>query len=296
MDEIMQLINQAGPIIEPAVEGIVMTVFGLLFARKNARINAIEEAKAQQFNAVLSEMLAEGKVSYMELYKCKNFLKIAKYADEMVRENKERVIVDEEYDIDWFIRFFDAVGNVSNEEMQKLWAKILAGEIESPNTFSLRTIGTVHNLSQKEAELFTKMTRLLLNEQEGMIFIMDTAHDFLVDVNELFGLYHDDILLLQDCGLLGSVQRNVRIDLNKQPAGLWNDSQLLKIRFNREDDVISLTYKYDAYPLTSVARQILPLVKQPSDDAYLMRIKEEIAARYSSNLKTSIETFDTSFA
>ena len=41
------------------------------------------------------------------------------------------------------MRFFDAVGNVSNEELQKLWGKVLAGEMQQPGSCSLRTMEVI---------------------------------------------------------------------------------------------------------------------------------------------------------
>ena len=62
-----------------------------------------------------------------------------------------------EYDFDWFIRFYEAVGNISNQEMQEKWAKILAGEISKPASFSLSTIDALKNMGQKDAILFEKI-------------------------------------------------------------------------------------------------------------------------------------------
>ena len=38
------------------------------------------------------------------------------------------------------MRFFDAVGNISEQELHLLWAKILAGELSRKGSFSLRTL------------------------------------------------------------------------------------------------------------------------------------------------------------
>lgn len=89
----------------------------------------MEALKKKEFEKVLEELLGEGRLSYVELYKCRNFLKIAKRADEMIASNQERqpeMEVEENVDqttfsFDWLMRFFDAVGNISNENLQQLW-------------------------------------------------------------------------------------------------------------------------------------------------------------------------------
>ena len=65
-------------------------------------------------------------------------------------------------DNDWIIHFFDKCGVVSNEQMQILWAKILAGEANKPRSYSKRTINKVSELSQSDANLFTNLCKFCL--------------------------------------------------------------------------------------------------------------------------------------
>lgn len=51
------------------------------------------------------------------------------------------------------IRFFHAAEEVSSEEVQDRWAKLLAGEIFRPGFFSLRTLDVLRNMSSEEAQL-----------------------------------------------------------------------------------------------------------------------------------------------
>jgi hypothetical protein len=60
---------------------------------------------------------------------------------------------------DWMARFFDQSRLVSDEEMQSLWSRILAGEANRPGTFSKRTLSLVSNLDKRDAELFTSVCR-----------------------------------------------------------------------------------------------------------------------------------------
>ena len=43
-----------------------------------------------------------------------------------------REVPEHEPDPDWTARFFDCVQDVSSEDMRKLWAKILSGQVEEP--------------------------------------------------------------------------------------------------------------------------------------------------------------------
>ena len=65
-------------------------------------------------------------------------------------------VPDKEPDHDWTARFFDFVEDISSEQLQDIWAKVLAGEVERPDTTSLRTLGILRDLDQNVARVFTK--------------------------------------------------------------------------------------------------------------------------------------------
>ena len=53
-------------------------------------------------------------------------------------------------DEDWITRFFKYAEDISAEQMQELWGRILAGEIRAPGTYSLRALDFVRNLTEHE--------------------------------------------------------------------------------------------------------------------------------------------------
>ena len=60
---------------------------------------------------------------------------------------------------DWITNFFDKCRLISNEEMQILWSKVLAGEANSPGTFSKRTVNFLGSLDMYDATLFHSLCR-----------------------------------------------------------------------------------------------------------------------------------------
>ncbi len=65
-------------------------------------------------------------------------------------------VSNDETDHDWTAHFFNHVQDVSSEEMQSLWAKVLAGEVERAGSTSIRTLGILKNIDQSTARLFRK--------------------------------------------------------------------------------------------------------------------------------------------
>ncbi len=69
----------------------------------------------------------------------------------------DKSVLDTEPNHDWIARLFNDVQDVSSEDMQSLWAKILAGEIERPGSTSIRTLGILKNVDQSTAHLFRNL-------------------------------------------------------------------------------------------------------------------------------------------
>ncbi len=61
---------------------------------------------------------------------------------------------DEEISDDWRRKFTGFAEDVSDEQMQSVWARILAGEFREPGTFSYRTLRLVSELSPEIASVF----------------------------------------------------------------------------------------------------------------------------------------------
>ena len=67
-------------------------------------------------------------------------------------------------DDDWLANLFNKCRIVSDDEMQSLWARVLAGEANTPGTYSKRTVNFVSELDKNDANLFTKLCRFCWNE------------------------------------------------------------------------------------------------------------------------------------
>src|SRR6266496_1257858 len=58
---------------------------------------------------------------------------------------------------DWITNFFDKGKLISDEQMQVLWSKVLAGEANSPGTYSKRTVNFLGSLDKSDAFLFQSL-------------------------------------------------------------------------------------------------------------------------------------------
>lgn len=74
----------------------------------------------------------------------------------------DAAVSDEPVHPDWFSRWRDGAQDVSDEEVQRLWARALAGEAQKPGSYSLRTLDFLRSVSKRDAELIEKIGPLAI--------------------------------------------------------------------------------------------------------------------------------------
>ena len=100
---------------------------------------------------------------------------------------------------DWIVNFFDKCKLISDEEMQTLWAKVLAGEANSPGKYSKRTINFLSNMDKADAEMFCLICKYVWDLGGDLTPIIYNLVDKIYDKE---GMNYDVIKHLQDIGLI----------------------------------------------------------------------------------------------
>lgn len=102
-------------------------------------------------------------------------------------------------DDDWLANFFDKSRLFSDKDMQRLWSQVLAGEANSPGSFSRRTVNLLANLDKEDALSFRKICSLSLSAGNGVQpLVFKTEGDFY----ESRGLNFDTLQNLDSIGLI----------------------------------------------------------------------------------------------
>ena len=102
------------------------------------------------------EIGSKGIEQRIEFQEKKRQANIASVVREAATGLGDKEVPDREPDPDWTARFFARVQDVSSENLQRMWARILAGEVETPGRTSLYTLSTLGNMSQRDAVDFSK--------------------------------------------------------------------------------------------------------------------------------------------
>ena len=116
---------------------------------EHVNLTAVGEAK-------IDGMVAQ-RVEFQEAKRQSNIGRVVALA---ANELGDETVEDRPPDHDWTARFFSDVQDVTNEDMQFLWARVLAGQVKRPGSTSLRTLSVLRNLDQSNAQLFVKLYSL----------------------------------------------------------------------------------------------------------------------------------------
>ncbi|EPM4909906.1 DUF2806 domain-containing protein [Klebsiella oxytoca] len=96
-----------------------------------------------------------------------NLAKTILKAEEELESSLDQA-TDNEVDLEWITRWREYAINFSSEELQSLWARVLAGEVKAPGKFSIRTLEFIKTLTRSEAREIEQLTPFIFNI--GMIY------------------------------------------------------------------------------------------------------------------------------
>ena len=92
---------------------------------------------------------------------------------EDILSNDSQIPPERPIDEDWLFTWRDFAGKVSTEDLQRLWGSILAGEVKSPGSFSIRTLEFLRGLSKSDADQISQLARYVV---EGCIIRSQSQH------------------------------------------------------------------------------------------------------------------------
>lgn len=155
-------------------------------------------------------------------------------------------VSNENIDKDWSTRFFNIVEDISNEEMQAIWGKILAEEIKRPKTHSLRLLEVLKNITKEEAEIFVKLSQYAIDDN-------CILRDF--DYLEGKGIKYEHLALIEEIGLINvdnSLVKIIKLDNENIYPIIVGDILLAIKRYN-----YSSVLEIPVIGFTSIGEQLL---------------------------------------
>lgn len=188
------------------------------------------------------------------------------YAEEKLREEKGSES-DKMINSDWIHRWRDSVSNVSSEDMQRLWGRLLAEELTTPGAYSLRCMDFIKNLTQEEALLIERLSRVCFVEASG--FWGDD------EVLEEFGISYQELMELQHLGVITGIEaenlNNTYSPNSEQEAGIEVIFILSKVKCLQVSHETKRELIHKAYFATRLGMQLMQLSSLEPDLEFFER-------------------------
>ena len=205
----------------------------------------------------------ESRLTFQEQKRQGNIVAVARFAADQLCA---REVPDHHVDHDWIARFFADVQDVTSERMQQIWAKILAGEVETPGRTSLYTLTILKNMTQRDANLFADLCRFVFDDQLESGFLLNVPR-----YTTAIRLWPDAgvMLRLQSYGLV-SMTANLQMDLELTVQGclLRGGGSLYKISKDNPGTTIHHLH-IPCFALTPQGLELYRIIQPNIDVEYL---------------------------
>lgn len=236
---------------------------GVLYEPTKIRRKAKAEADAKKTKVLANLEIEEiqkralTRLVNEEIRKQENIENITEKCFESLEENAKPENIED----DWINNFFDKCKLISDNEMQNLWAKVLAGEANNPGRYSKRTIEFMSTMDKYDAELFNKLATFCWNFAEPQPIILsfeDKETSDILNYRELNHLNNIGLISLETIGLS-------RIIKNQDQINISYCSRLVTLKFpNSEFYKLSIGH----VSLTKIGKDIMNTINKDLFNIY----------------------------
>lgn len=186
-------------------------------------------------------------------------------AEDVLRERADQETKVESFDEDWLFRWRELAGQVSKEQIQELWGRVLAGEAVAPGAYSLRTLEFLRAISEADAALIAKVAPFMLNQ------LHCANHKMGAELVQYRWVAYADLLELEALGLV----MGANISGHEVSVGTMVEGKFIAT-FEVDNVVIVVTDKDPArrftisgFSMTALGKQIMSLWSGPGDSEYI---------------------------
>lgn len=251
-------------LVETIANATGLTALGTIMnAHGEASAQSYLAKKKAQTDAEVEILRLQGQEKVAQYVLARNNQKLGN-VEEIVSKAKQQFAPDEQVseepvEKDWMNRFLNIAEEISDEEMQDIWGRVLAGEIKKPKSYSLRTLEVLRNISKEEAQLLTKASNYLLEP------------DYLCTEDFSLPLYEQ--IILDDIGVVCGESLTVTYTINEngKVTVLLNYQNVLDIYGNN-----GIKIKIKIKKLTKAGKEIMALIQEHDYSNYYKNLSKKI--------------------
>ncbi len=244
-----------------------------LLAQAEGDVGKLVRQQATNTEMLLEIAMADQAATRLE--HLANLKRTATFAEEEAeRLTDEGMSHDRSIDEDWFERWRGFAEKVSDKDVQRLWARALAGEAKHPGTYSLRTLNFLSTITKEDAEIIETLASFVVGA--GVLL---SQFDEFYNNN---GLPFTHRIHLQDVGVLGEGGSLFGPQMTFQAQSVRNkfcviveNNGIALLLFSDQKKELKLT----ASPLTRVGRELMSFTKAAPSVDFLKEVAKEARSK-----------------
>ncbi len=191
---------------------------------------------------------------------CQNLMKIAKFTTEFINDDEK----PEEWkdDDEWVERFFQEAQFVTDEELQKLWARLMKEKLYRPSMVNKRVVYMVRDMDWDDLQFVSRTMKYFVEDSIPRELLMG------------IGTLSSDIIQLAELGLVLplEVDREQTIDDVKEGESVEIPLKGYALKLKKIGDEGNNKFCFSGFSLTQEGKVVYNLIQD--------RLTEEEAQKY----------------
>lgn len=195
--------------------------------------------------------------------------------------------VKQRTDQDWFSRYINLAEGISNTTMQDLWAKILAGELTKPGSFSFKALQVFRDMSIFDAKLFAKACSLAVQDQSkrnirifsgsyqqpGLLNWFSKERIQGINLSH-YGLNYADLLALAENHLIYMQESELSLSNTQDKLTLNYNGLPLKLTARKANTNIQF------YKFTPIGTELAQLISDKPNEDFFNNINDVLSKHF----------------
>ena len=177
----------------------------------------------------------------------------------------------EQFNPEFRRRWISEASNVADETLQDLWARLLAGELESPGSVSNDTMSIARDLSKERAEEFQTFCSAALCNLDGTPIIVVGCGNPGANSLEPYGLSYDVLMRLAHHRLINNEMNtatNIGIGSRLPKVGVRQQNSAWALRWSDETQGPDAVHLMSGILFTPAGKELFAVVEKTPNPAY----------------------------
>ena len=219
----------------------------------------------------------EGKYPESISAHCRNLMKIAKFTTEFINDDEK----PEEWkdDDEWVERFFQEAQFVTDEELQKLWARLMKEKLYKPSTVNKRVVYMVRDMDRDDLQFVSRTMKY---------FVENSIPRKLL---EEIGTMSSDIIQLAELGFVLplEVTSEQTFDDVKEGESVEIPLKGYEMKLKKTGDTDNNKFCFLGFSLTQEGKVVYNLIQDRLTEEEAQKYKEFFREIYKDHFEVTLE-------